>query len=603
MTNIAGIVVRLQTLRQSLAVLWDTSAAESTFLAAALLLQGLSPAVGIWLIKQVVDALSVALVHGQPLDSALLTRLIALWIGALAMETLLQPWAEALQGNLGEKLTARMNVLLMRKAEQFPDLSRFEDTRYYDELQILQQQAAYRPLNLLLFAANAARGLVTLLAMLSLLAQASLWLALLILVTALPQIYLGYRLQQQVWNGTLWSSPEARRMQYYSALMLTDTWAKEVRLFSLGSFFIERYLVAFRQLHRTMGGLRNRQAAWSAGAALLSIVGNGLAFYTVVSLAIAGRFSLGSVLLFVQALGGLQYSFSELVHHSTMLYDCLLYLERFFAFLQVQPTLPIRTPGRAIPSPIAQGIVFDCVDFCYPDGRQALMGVSFTLRPGELVALVGENGSGKTTLVKLLTRLYDPSRGSIHIDGEDLRDLDLESWRSQVATIFQDFGRYALTAWENIALADLSALQQRGRIEQAVRRAGADTLIDQLPQTLDTPLGKPFDGTELSGGEWQKLALARAFLREQAQLLILDEPTAALDPKSEFEIYQHFAELVRGRTALLVTHRLASTRLADRILVLDRGALVEEGNHEQLLQRGGKYAALWQMQVAQYGLV
>lgn len=229
--------------------------------------------------------------------------------------------------------------------------------------------------------------------------------------------------------------------------------------------------------------------------------------------------------------------------------------------------------------------------------------VSFVLHPGETVALVGENGAGKTTLVKLLTRLYDPTAGSILVDGVDLRELNLDTWRRQIAVVFQDFGRYSLTLAENVALGDIEALDDNSqRTLTAFKKAGLTELLEKFPQKEDTPLGKQFGGTELSGGEWQKLALARAFFREKAQLLILDEPTAALDPRSEYEVYRRFVELAQGKTTLLITHRLASVRMADRILVLKAGRLIEQGTHQELLQSGGEYATLWNMQVQQYGL-
>ena len=227
--------------------------------------------------------------------------------------------------------------------------------------------------------------------------------------------------------------------------------------------------------------------------------------------------------------------------------------------------------------------------------------VTFTLKPGETVALVGENGAGKTTLVKLLSRLYDPTKGSILVDGVNLKELDLETWRQYIAVVFQDFGCYAFTLAENIALGDIKALDDQAKLGRAIQRTGIAKLVEALPAGEHTSLGKQFGGIELSGGEWQKIALARAFIREEAQILILDEPTAALDPRSEYEIYRHFLELDRGKTTLLITHRLASARMADRILVLKSGHLIEEGTHKELLQFGGEYAALWNMQVKQYG--
>ncbi len=389
-----------------------------------------------------------------------------------------------------------------------------------------------------------------------------------------------------------------RRMSYFSTLMLTDTYAKEVRLFNLSDFLMGQYWQAFRQMHQSMRGLRRRQALWSGGLAVVGALGNGLAFAWVVWRAGSGLLSAGDVLLFVQSLTLIQRSLFQLVAEMVFLYDALSFLMRLFAYLDTPLTFYLAAPPMAPPVPIRQGIRFDRVSFHYPDGRVALNTLSFSIRPGETVALVGENGAGKTTLVKLLTRLYDPSEGHIWVDDQDLRQLDVQQWRAQFAVAFQDFGRYALTLAENIALGEAGA--EAEQVRKVAAQAGLTELLLKLPQAEQTPLGKQFDGTELSGGEWQKLALARAFWRHQAQILILDEPTAALDPRAEAEIYEQFAQLARGKTTLLITHRLVSTRMADRILVLKVGNLIEMGSHEELVTQAGEYAHLWELQSAHY---
>lgn len=269
--------------------------------------------------------------------------------------------------------------------------------------------------------------------------------------------------------------------------------------------------------------------------------------------------------------------------------------------MDTEATMPVPIPGEPVLQPIESGITFENVDFAYPDGRVALSDISLTLNPGETVALVGENGAGKSTLVKLLARFYDPTQGNIFVDGKNIKDLNLDDWRQQIGAVFQDFCRYPLTVGENIALGDIGAMNDIGRLSNVSQKTGIAAQIEQLPGEYDTLLGKQFNGTELSGGQWQKVAIARAFMREKdAQLMILDEPTAALDPRSEYEIYSSFAKLVKDKIAILVTHRLASVRLADRILVLKAGKLVEVGTHEALLQQDGEYATLWNMQAKHY---
>lgn len=585
---------------RSLPFLWKAAPLETVFLVVAVLLQGIVPALSIWITKQVVDAVAIALSQGKVLSSVLLASLVAGWVVALLLETFLSPWVRAVQGNLAEKLMAHINLLLMRKADSFPDLSRFEDAKFYDELQLLQQQVNYQPLSLIGNLAEGGRTLLTLVAMVGLLAPLGLGIPILILLATLPQIYVSFQYELTIWETTFEKSPQARRMQYCSTVMLTDTYAKEVRLFRLGHFFISRYVEAFGSLHQTMRHLRRQQAMWAAGLALLSTVGNGFAFYWVVQQAFKGQITPGNVLLFVQSLAYLQQNLEQFIVTVLSLYETALYMQQFFGFLECQPPMAVCIPGAVVPVPL-RGITFEKVSFCYPDSRSAVEDVSFTLHPGETVALVGENGAGKTTLVKLLTRLYDPTEGSILIDGVNLQELNLDGWRRQIAAVFQDFGRYALTLGENVALGDIEALDDPQRLRSAIAKAGIAKLVEGFATKEDTPLGKQFGGTELSGGEWQKLALARAFVRETSQLLILDEPTAALDPRSEYEVYSRFVELAKGKTTLLITHRLASVRMADRILVLKGGRLIEEGTHEELLQRQGEYFTLWNMQAEQYG--
>ncbi|WP_445632722.1 ABC transporter [Nostoc sp. DSM 114161] len=596
-----GLKDYTRTLFHSLPLLWTAAPKEMLFLIAVILLQGILPAISVWITKLVVDTVATALTSGKEFGNAILLPLVAGWVLALLLQTLLYPWIFALQGNLNDKLTAHISLLLMRKADTFPDLSRFEDSQFYDELQLLQEQINYKPLNLLNNLVELGRSLVTLIAIVGLLVPLAFWIPLVIAIATIPQIVVSSQYGKAIWLTLFENSPHARRMQYYTSVMLTDTYAKEIRLFKLGSFFIDRYLQAFKSLHQSMRYLRSKQAFWSSSLAILSTLGNGFSFYWVVHKAFRGDFTPGSVLLFVQSLTYFQNNLEGFIGNWLDLFENVLYMQKFFNFLDTPIAMPLSIPGEKIPTPIRSGITFEKVDFCYPDGRLALKDISFTLYSGQTVAIVGENGAGKTTLVKLLTRLYDPTTGSILVDGIDLRNFNLEQWRQQIAGVFQDFGHYALTLGENIALGNLAALQCPDILKYAVEKADIVKLVEHFPTREDTPLGKQFGGTELSGGQWQKLALARAFVRKEAQLLLLDEPTAALDPRSEYDLYLRFSELAEGKTTILITHRLASARMAHRILVLKAGRLIEDGTHQELLQHGGEYTALWNMQAQQYG--
>ncbi|MBE9205611.1 ABC transporter ATP-binding protein [Nostoc sp. LEGE 06077] len=587
---------------RSLPLLWTAAPREMVFLIAVTLLQGFLPAISVWITKLVVDTVATALTSGRELGYAILAPLVAGWVGALLLETLLYPWIFALQGNLNDKLTAHISLLLMEKADSFADLSRFEDSLFYDELQLLQQQVSYKPLNLLENLVELSRSFVTLIVIVGLLIPLAFWIPLVIAIATIPQIVVSSHYGKAIWLTLFEQSPQARRMQYYTSVMLTDTYAKEIRLFQLGSFFITRYLQAFQSLHQTMRHLRGKQAFWSSTLAILSTLGNGFAFYWVVQKAFRGDFSPGSVLLFVQSLTYFQNNLERFVANWVDLLENVLYMQQFFNFLDSPILMPLSIPGEKVPTPIRSGITFEKVEFYYPDNRLALQDISFTIYPGQTVAIVGENGAGKTTLVKLLTRLYDPTQGCILVDRIDLRNLNLWQWRQQIAGVFQDFGHYALTLGENIALGNLTALEHPDMLRYAVEKADITQLVDNFPTREDTPLGKQFGGTELSGGQWQKLALARAFVRQSAQLLLLDEPTAALDPRSEYDLYRHFIELAEGKTTILITHRLASVRMADRILVLKAGHLIEDGTHQELLQSGGEYTTLWNMQSQHYGV-
>ncbi|MGF1489613.1 MAG: ABC transporter ATP-binding protein [Prochloraceae cyanobacterium] len=586
---------------RSLPLLWVAAPKEVTFLIFARLIQAIIPGISIWINKQVVDNVAATINATESSNFWTPIVLVAGWIGAILLQNLLSPWEQAANSNARQKITAHINLLLIDRANSFKDLIRFEDSQFYDELQLIQQEVNHRPITLLGTIFGIFQNSVTLITMLFLLAPVGWWIPLLILFTSLPQAYFSFKIQMDMWKLMSRKSPQSRRMQYYSSLLLTDTYAKEVRLFGLGSLFTDRYIQSFEDKERAMRKLRGKEAFLQSILSFVSASGNGFAFYWVVIKAFSGTLSPGSVLLFIQSLTYTQQTINGLMRIVIMVQETIISMERLFRFLDSKPTISLSIPGKSIPAPIRSGIRFDRVSFSYPDGRTALEDISFTIKPGETIALVGENGAGKTTLIKLLSRFYDPSRGKILIDNIPLKDLNLEEWRKQIAVVFQDFSRYSLTVGENIALGNIAEKDNLKKIEIAATKSGIADRINKLESGYQTPLGKQFDGTELSGGEWQKVAIARAFIRqEKAQILVLDEPTAALDPRSEYEIYNRFSELVTGKMSILVTHRLASVRMSDRIIVLKSGKLIEIGSHQELLKLGGEYASLWQMQAKKY---
>jgi ATP-binding cassette subfamily B protein len=585
----AGARTYARALRLVLAAAPRTSAT----MALLLVVQGVLPPLSVWLVKALVDAVGSA---RPPADVALL---VGIWAGVLLAGLLAGQWNMLVQATLNEQVTAHVELHLMHKANSLPDLAAFEDPAFYDTLQLLSRQAPFRPMNLMVTTANLFPALVAASGLVFLIGQLAWWLPAVLVAGMLPLSFTSIQLQQASWRIIQTQNPLTRAMRYFASIVTSALFAKEVRVFGTGQHFEDRYARAFADLRRETVPARIAQARLPILSALVSATATALALWWVVQGALAHALSLGDVVLLIQGIIGLQQQLGSIASMASVLTGHLAFFRDFFAFLAASSPMSLAHPGVTLPWPLPGDITLDRVSYRYRDGGLALREVSCAIHPGERVALVGENGAGKSTLVKLLCRLDDPTSGTIRVAGTDLRELALADWRERIGAIFQDFGRYQLTVRENVALGRLDAGHDRERLEHAAQESGLGLHLPSLKDGLDTQLGVEFGGVDLSGGQWQTLGIARALLRD-AEILILDEPTAALDPRAEHALFARFAVLSQGKTTILVTHRLASVRMADRILVLKAGCLVEEGTHDELLERNGEYATLYRLQSEQF---
>ena len=500
---------------------------------------------------------------------------------------------------LADRYTHHVSVEVMRKAAAL-DVTVYEDPVFYDRLERARVQATDR-LAMIQQMGRLIQQSVTAIAFSAVLIRYSPFLLLLLIVGIIPAFLGESHFAFLTYAKNFRQTPLRRQMDYLRQVGGSKEAAKELKLFNLSAHLTERFSALSHEIYEENVALNRRRLFWGG---LLAIVGQ-LGYYGAYAYSIyrtvQGKYTVGDLTLIttaiMQAMANIQQAFST----GSGVADQALFLTDLLAFFEMKPRVESKENGARAPRPVKRGFEFRNVSFAYPGtDRRVLSDFNFTLHPGERIALIGENGQGKTTIVKLITRLYDPTEGQILLDGIDLREYDLEDLHSEIGVIFQDFMRYEMTARENIAVGRIEVPHAPEEIEYAAQKSLAAGVIAKLQSGYDQMLGRRFEGgVDLSGGEWQKLALARAYLRD-AQLLILDEPTAALDARSEAEVFARFAELTEGKMALLISHRFSTVRMADRIVVLEGGRLVEEGNHSQLMALGGRYAAMFEMQAASY---
>jgi ATP-binding cassette subfamily B protein len=599
----------LRNLPPFLKLVWRTSPALTLSQSLLRVVRALLPVATLYVGKLIIDEV-VLLAQAPPaaedlrqwIASGLLDRigwLLALEFGLAVLSDVLGRAVSLLDSLLSERFSNETSLRLMQHAATL-DLEDFEDSELQDRLERARRQAAGRT-SLIGQLFSQAQDVVTVASFAAGLIVYAPWLIALLAVALLPAFIGEAHFNAQSYALNYARTSERRELDYVRQTGASAETAKEVKIFGLNAFLIERYRMLATSFFEANRRIALRRASWGSLLSAIGTVAYYVAYAYIVWRTIHHEFSIGDLTFLAGSFRRLRNLLENLLLGFSQLAGQALYLDDLFSFFEIQPEIVPPPNPRPFPVPIQDGFAFENVGFRYPGAeRWAVRGLTFKLHAGEILALVGENGAGKTTLVKLLARLYDPDEGRILLDGHDLREYDLFAMRANIGVIFQDFVRYHFTAADNIAVGRIEARDDRARIVAAAERSLADEVIRKLPKGYDQIIGKRFrTGIDLSGGEWQKVAIARAYMRD-AQLLILDEPTAALDARSEFEVFKRFKELSQGKTAVLISHRFSSVRMADRIVVLMDGAVEAMGTHAELLEQGGRYAELFELQAAGY---
>jgi ATP-binding cassette subfamily B protein len=590
---------------KTLGLVWRSSPRGLVCVAILTIASAALPIAIAWVGKLIVDAVVAAHAAAPGSNRDLAFSRVVQWVlvelGLVISLGLLDRTMEVLRQLVGSRLGIDLNVTILKKALTL-DLRHFEDPTFYDKLTRARREASSRPLSLVQENFAIARGLLTLGGYAVLLVRFSPWAVAGLLLAAVPAFIAEARFSGAAFRLRNRRSPEARRLNYLEYVMANDEHAKEVKLFGLGPLLLQRYRGLAESFFADDQKLAVQRAGWGFALSLIASAAFYCCYLVIALAAAAGRLSLGDMTLYIVAFRQGQSAFQSILTALGGMYEDNLYMSNLFEYLAIPTASATRLDRPSAPEFAEEGIRFENVGFRYPDSTMwALRGISLFIRKGESLALVGQNGAGKTTFIKLLTRLYEPTEGRIFLDGRDLRDWDETVLRGRIGVIFQDFNEYQFAVRENVGFGSVEHIDDRNRVARAVEHGGASEVVAALSAGLETQLGRYFhDGAELSGGQWQKLALARAFMREEADILVLDEPTAALDAMAEQAVFERFRTLTRGRTAIVISHRFPTVRMADHIVVIEHGRIIEQGTHNELLAAAGQYARMFTLQAEGY---
>lgn len=588
--------------RRALELVWSTSAKLALIFAGLTLVAGVLPAAVAWIGKLIVDGVVAAMgIYRQAgsADVSYVLWLVAAEAGVVTLIAGSQRGIATCQALLRALMGQRINLMILEKAQTLK-LAHFEDSEFYDKLTRARREASTRPLSLVTRTFGLVQNGISLVSYAVLLVQFSPWTVLVLVGGGIPEFLAEAKFSGDKFRLFRWRSPETRMQMYLETVLAREDYAKEVKLFRLGQKLLQRYREIFAKLYAADRRLTLRRDSWGFVLGLLGTAAFYGAYAWIALSAIRGVISLGQMTMYLLLFKQGQAAVSASLSAISGMYEDNLYLSNLYEYLE-QEVPPPQGELPHGPAP-GDGVRFENVSFSYPGSEEpALREISLHLKPGDSLALVGENGSGKTTLIKLLGRLYTPDSGRILLDGLDLQQWDAGALRQRIGVIFQDFGRYQFLVGENIGAGDIRHFEDRKRWSEAADKGMAGEFIERLPQQYDTQLGKWFKGgRELSGGQWQKIALARAFMRTDADILVLDEPTATMDAAAEATVFEHFKSLSRGKMTILISHRFSTVRMADQIVVIDKGRIIEQGSHDELMALGGQYAYLFSLQAEGY---